>query len=374
MRKLVTIRKINNLIPIKGADFIELAVVGGWTVIVKKGEFAVDNYCVFFEIDSFLPDKPEFAFLKKTTTYNGFTGYRLKTMKMRGCLSQGLALPYHTFGFNHATVVQWFEAGNDISEQLGVIKYDVASATQKSGLKAGKPRGTFPTFIPKTDQERIQNLTHYFETHVDHEFEETLKLDGSSMTCYKVDKLLSWWQKPLLWLGINFDRTHFGVCSRNLEIKPTDNKVTTFDNDGKPSVYDQSDFWTVAIRDNLSCIPKGYAIQGELIGPKIQANHERVTDLDFYVFDVFDISKQQYLLPSERRNFCENFGLKHVPVVSESVKIFQEHPNLQSLLQHVEGESMNPKTVSEGRVYKSTTIPNLTFKAISNQYLLKCEK
>lgn len=375
MRKLVTIRKIDNLLPIEGANLIALAIIDGWQVIVKKSEFKVGDDCLFFEIDSFIPATDErFAFLKKTTTFEGKEGYRLKTMKMKGVLSQGLALPLSLFPELPDREYISTDSCN-LSENLGVIKYDVAvqDYSQRPGLKAGKPRGSFPSFIPKTDQERIQNLTSYFETMKDEEFEETLKLDGSSMTCYKIKKVPTFWDKVKSWFGVKSSSYHFGVCSRNLELKRTASESQTFNNKGKESVYDQSDFWTMAIKADIeNKLPEGYAIQGELIGPKIQANHEKVKELDYFVFDVFDINKGTYLLPFERREFCEKYGIQHVPVVNPSFKVFKDL-NLAGLLLHVEGQSMNPGTISEGRVYKHISKP-ITFKAISNKYLLKAEQ
>lgn len=373
MRKLATIRQIDRLIPIEGKDRICVAQIGGWNVIVKKSEFSEGDQCVFFEIDSFLPDKPIFEFLKKTTTYQGKTGYRLKTMKMSGIISQGLALPLHLF----PELPQLLEPRTDVTDLLGVIKYDnqVATHEKKPGLKSGNAQGKFPAFIPKTDQERIQNLTSYFRIYEHILFEETLKLDGSSMTCYKIDRAPTWWEAIKSFFGFHSELTHFGVCSRNLEIKRTDNYETTFDNGGKSSTYRQTDFWDAArAYDIESKLPKGYAVQGELIGPRIQSNHEKVDKLEYYIFDVYDIENSRYLLPDERRKFCQINGLPHVPVVNEAIPIFEQCTDVQSLLSRVEGESMNPGTISEGRVFKSCTDGHVTFKAISNQYLLKSER
>lgn len=375
MRKLVTIQKVTATYPIKDADFIECCQILGWQCITKKDEVKVNDIVVYFEIDSFLPIEPHFAFLGKTTTFNGMQGYRLRTMKLKKVLSQGLVLPISHFPIEIQTQLSGKQEGDDITEILKVLKYDVAiqDFSQRPSLKAGKPRGSFPSFIPKTDQERIQNLTSYFETMKDEEFEETLKLDGSSMTCYKIKKEPSFWDKVKSWFGLKTPSYHFGVCSRNLELKRTASESQTFNNNGKESVYDQSDFWTMAIKAGIeNKLPEGYAVQGELIGPKIQANHEKVSTLEYYVFDVFDINSGTYLLPFERREFCEKYNIPHVPVVSKSIKIF-EKMDLAELLQHVEGESMNPGTISEGRVYKHTSKP-ITFKAISNKYLLKSEQ
>lgn len=375
-RKLVTIRKIGAIIPITGCDNISLAVIDGWTVIIKNTEFSVGDYAVFFEIDSFIPaSDARFEFLKKTTTFEGKEGYRLKTMKMKGVLSQGLALPYSFLGLNKTSVEQYYKDQTDIADLFGIIKYDnsIQELDQRPGLKSGKPRGSFPSFIPKTDQERIQNLTHLWST-LDPEttFEETLKLDGSSMTCYKINKSLTLFEKIKKFFGFKVPEYHFGVCSRNLELSRNANQVHQFNNNGKPSEYSQSDFWRTAIKYHIeSKIPVGYAVQGELIGPKIQANHEKVTELQYYIFDVFDISTGLYLTPMKRREFCALNNLPHVPITNTAAQPF--HYSLQDLLLMVEGESMNPGTISEGRVYKSNT-SNLTFKVISNKYLLKAEQ
>lgn len=364
-RKLVTIQQITAITDIPGADLIALATIQGWQVIVKKTEFSVGDACLFFEIDSFLPLEPRYEFLKKTTKFDGKEGYRIKSMKMRSCLSQGLVLPLSMFPEITNPKVDF-----DYSEKLGVIKYDneIQTYQGKPGLKAGKARGNFPSFIPKTDQPRIQNLTAYFSALVDEEFEETLKLDGSSMTCYKIGHTPTLWEKVKSIFGIKYKPYHFGVCSRNVDLKPTADQVQIFNNYGKESIYDQSDFWTAAYKYRFEDkLPEGYAIQGELIGPKIQANQEKVKELEFYCFDVYNIHTGKYLLPLERREFCALHNIPHVPVVSINAKPLQL--GLEGLLKHVEGESMNPGTVSEGRVYKHVTKP-ITFKAISNKYLL----
>lgn len=368
-RKLVTIQQITAITDIPGADLVAVATIQGWQVIVKKTEFKVNDLCLFYEIDSFLPLEPRYEFLKKTTKFDGKEGYRLKSIKLRGVLSQGLALPLSMFPEITTTKLDF-----DYSSQLNVIKYDNEQQeyAQKPGLKSGKARGSFPSQIPKTDQPRIQNLVTYFSTMTDEEFEETLKLDGSSMTCYKIAYIPTRWEKFKSFFGFKYQDNHFGVCSRNLELKRTANNVQTFDNQGKISVYDQSDFWATAIKYDLeSKLPVGYAIQGELIGPRIQANHEKVSELEFYCFDVFNINTGSYLLPQDRREFCALHNIPHVPVISTHSTPLQL--GLEDLLKHVEGQSMNPGTVSEGRVYKHVSKP-ITFKAISNLYLLRSEK
>lgn len=360
MRKLVTLRKISKIIDIAGSDFIALAVVDGWQVIVKKTEFREGDDCLFFEIDSFIPATDErFKFLDKTTKYLGKDGYRLKTMKLRGALSQGLALPLSLF----PEIID--RSLEDYSEQLGIIKYDVANQVGSGNVRVGNAEGQFPSFIPKTDQERIQNVVSYFSTMAEDEFEATLKLDGSSMTCYKVEQnsigrgIIRFMAK-LVGLDLS-PKYHFGVCSRNLELKRVKSKEDR-----------QSDFWTAAKYYEIEKkLPLGYAVQGELIGPKIGGNNESVDELKYYIFDVYDINAGKYLLPNDRRHFCNAFGLPHVPVVKAVCQPLLL--SLSELLLSVEGESMNKGTVSEGQVFKHTT-KDVSFKVISNKYLLKKEK
>ena len=368
MRKLATIRTIDNILPMDGYDNISLAQIDGWTVIVKNEEFTIGSKCVFLEIDSFLPNLPIYSFLGKPTTYLNRLGHRLRTKKLKSYISQGLALPLSTFP-EITTPIEL----DDVTELLNIIKYDNSTIDNKPGIRTGNPAGRFPSFIPKTDQERIQNLVSYFTKNKDVAYEETLKLDGSSCTMYKIASTPSWWERLLGYFGRKVKHYHFGVCSRNLEIKPSSKRSASFNNtDGKASLHEESNFWQVADRYDLeNRLPVGFAVQGELIGPRIQANHEKVSDIDFYIFDVYNITESRYLTPEERFHFClDNLvGCKHVPIVNHSTKIFEECPTLQDLLARVKGQSINPGTISEGRVYKAVDGSH-SFKCINNDYLL----
>ena len=169
MRKLASIQKITKVSPIEGCDFIELATVLGWQVIIKKVELTEWGYCLFFEIDSFLPMEPRYEFLKKTTKFNGTEGYRIRTLKMKKVLSQGLALPLSMFPELTENIQE------DLSETLGVIKYDLEQFCGVNNTSKSEKPGKFPSFIPKTDQPRIQNLPHLFTTNKEDTFEGTLK-------------------------------------------------------------------------------------------------------------------------------------------------------------------------------------------------------
>ena len=208
MRQLATIQQIADVQPIPGAGSIEVVKVKDWHCVAKKGEFHVGDKCVYFEIDSLLPsDNPVFEFLAKgtkTKTMNvdgqDYTGYRLKTIKLRVQLSQGLALPLGSFP--HSFGLDFYDVGHDLSESFGIVKYEAPIPAQLSG----KVKGNFPGFIPKTDEERIQNIGPTVARHQEAgtQFYVTEKLDGTSATFYRHTT--------------NTDGPHFGVCSRNLEL------------------------------------------------------------------------------------------------------------------------------------------------------------
>lgn len=222
--------------------------------------------------------------------------------------------------------------GLDVTELLGVLKWERPISPQLYG----QAKGNFPNFLRKTDQERVQNIGNMLENYVGQEFEVTIKLDGSSCTIF-----------------VNNEDN--GVCSRNLELKQDENNA----------------FWRVAleydIHNKIRAYGKNLAVQGELIAPNIQGNYEKVTKPEFYVFDVFDIDNQEYMLPKDRQEFCNLLNIPHVPVAD---KAFTMITNTDKLLDMAEGDGMNVDVKREGLVFKHNT-SDFSFKAISNSYLLK---
>ena len=339
-RKLATIRQIDNIQPIDGADMIELATVGGWKVVVAKDvNHKVGDLVVYCEIDSFLPIEPEFEFLRKSSykkMADGTEGFRLKTIKLRGQVSQGLILPlndaYNVFKRNTPNIdMGWFE-GLEVTEMLNIVKYEPPVPAQLSGLV----KGNFPSFLKKTDEERVQNLTKEYQNYTLEKFYVTEKLDGSSVTYYVKD-------------GV------FGVCSRNLDLLEDEN----------------NSMWkfaiTTGLREKMIGLGKNIAIQGEIIGEGIQGNPYKTIGQTVKIFNGFDIDKYDYLSLSELLDLTKILEVKTVPILDLS---FTLPDTIDELLLTAEGKSiLNLKTEREGLVIRSHD-RKISFKAISNKFLL----
>jgi hypothetical protein len=376
MRKLVTVRTVSELRPIEGADLIELAIIDGWQCVVKKGEFKVGDQGLYFEIDSFVPAKDErFKFLEKNfTLWKMNYGARIKTIKLRGQVSQGLLLPLTSFPEIKPST---FIHEKCYAKELDVIKWEREGETEKPKQQTAtwlakkmkrfkhtklKPvvlwlertfpklflvdaTRNFPSFIPKTDEERVQNLIGKPSFYEDQSYYRvTVKLDGSSMTVYN-------------------NRKKVGVCSRNLDLKKdVDNK-----------------FWATALKYNLDKslkkLGRNIAVQGELMGPGIQGNREKLRDFDFFVYKIWDIDNKRYLGDNELLAVLgelDQLGskLKEVPVIG--YRTVDEFPSIDDFLAFAEGPSLTAPT-REGVVFEKKD-GTKGFKVIATSYLLKEDK
>lgn len=348
MRKMASIRSIDNIEPITNADSIEVATVGGWKVVVKKGEFKTNDLVVYLEIDSWVPTSlaPFLSKGKEPKVFNGVEGERLQTVKLRGQISQGLLLPIDctTISDGEGNVISVSE-GDDVTEFLGIQKWERPLPTQLQG----QAKGNFPSFIRKTDQERCQNLQkNIFVDWKDLEWEISLKLDGSSLTGY-------------------YNNGETGICSRNLELKDND------ENSGNSFIRT---FNSSGLKDAIKSIGRNVAVQGEMMGEKIQGNRENLTGTILFIFDVFDIDNQQYMTPQDRLEFI-NLLFKNgytgdiAPILNSKTTLHNIGiSNITDLLSFADGESIN-NPVREGVVFKCVTNGDISFKAISNKFLLK---
>lgn len=374
-RKLASIQRVASFRPIEGADAIEVARINNWDVVVKKNEFKEGELCVYFEIDSFLPIREEFEFLRKSSfkKMGDQEGFRFKTIRLRGQVSQGLVVPIQILDgeyeigvgisqqshgdqlqlgpYDNALVI---EEGVDVTEWLGVEKYEPPIPAELSG----KVKGLFPSFLRKTDEERVQNLVKEYAQwkEQDLDFYVTEKLDGSSATYYYKD-------------GV------FGVCSRNLELAEPEEFVAgmVMRDDGIERPRQQNSFWKVAqelgLKEKLEAHGRNISLQGELIGEGIQGNPYNIKGQTVRFFNVFDIDTQEYYgLPMFLATMQHELKLETVPMLTNLTMKLPE--TIDDLLAYADAKSvLNSNFDREGVVLRSLD-RKISFKAISNKFLI----
>lgn len=349
MRKLATIQRILSLNPIPDADVIEVAQILGWRVVVKKGEFNVGDLVVYCEIDSLMPERPEFEFLRNSK-------FRVRTIKLRGQISQGICFPLDTLSINTQWHIEELEKtrlisalrdqsdspiGFDVSEELGLEKYEEPIPAEL----AGNAKGSFPTFMIITDEDRIQILPHIPLEYGGQSFVATEKLDGGSGSFY--------WKNG-----------EFGVCGRNWEYyeSPTNS------------------FWKFArhnfLEEKLGELGRNLGLQGEIIGEGIQKNKYKLRGQTVRFFRMFDIDKYEFIPYEEMIDIIVNqFKLETVPILDWNYIL---PSTVDEILDYAQGKSvLNPQTEREGVVFVKHELKNqgrLSFKAISNKFLIKNEE
>lgn len=359
MRKLASVQRVVSVDPIPNADAIELARVLGWQCVVKKGEVKPGDLVVYFEIDSKLPARHEFAFMADR-------GYRVRTIKLRGCISQGLAMPVATF-----PELGNVKEGQDVTEKLAVVKYQKGYCG-KPGSHKPRPRpglwlrlwnrflvligkrdpgtGTFPSFLRKTDEPRIQGQPSFLEKHRGDVFYVTEKLDGCSITAFVKDG-------------------KFGMCSRNTMVE-----ANQFYSDLRKFFHPTAK--ALFLEHNLRNLKRNIAIQGELIGPEIQGNKYGLREHKLFLFNVFDIDKQEYLSMAEAFEVARRLSLQWCPVLDTSLVL---NHSVDEIVKLSTAKSKLAKVQREGIVVRSVVEqfdPNhgrCSFKVINPEFLLKYE-
>ena len=359
-RKLASVQIIKNLEPIEGRDRILLATVEGWKVIVGKDDFKVGDKCVYIEIDSVLPDRPEFEQARKRSN-------RVRTMKMAGVYSQGIVYPItilpnmiddHTVSYNQ------YNEGDDVTEILGIIKYDeYGDAAEISHMPKqpkynkwqlfwykifgfpkckGKSDG-FPSLISKTDEVRIQNIP---EALMNKEpVVVTEKLDGCSMSA--VLENVGW-----------FGREKFTLASRNRSLEKDNSHYWK-----AAEKYDLKERMSLMLKENGG---RWIAVQGEVIGPSIQGNPYKLKDIDFYIFNIIDETGRWGT--EKVMEWCFRYGLNVVPVLNTNYIL---PDTVDGMLQYATNKSLiNSEVLREGVVIRSKN-GQKSFKAVSPEYLIK---
>ena len=334
-RKLASIQVIKELSPINGADAILCAKVLGWECVVKKSEFTVNNKCVYFEIDSVLPIATWNNHLRKEEGKK----LRVKTIRLRGQLSQGLALPLSILPQGD------YEVGQDVTLIVGVEKYEPVVPAHLSGMA----KGNFPAFLHKTDETRLQSEPKVLDEAISKGLVlvGTLKMDGTSFTAYRRD-------------------ADFGVCSRNLDLKETEGNA----------------HWRMTrklkIEEILRSETANLCIQGEMAGPSIQANRMGFKEVDLYLFNLYDIDTGKYLSHNELSVFAKKHGLNVVPTVHRLDFGVVGPMDANHLLDIANNLNYDNGTPAEGIVWRSMCETHsdvlkgrLSFKTISNRFLEK---
>ena len=329
MRKLASIQRIRKLEPIDNADSILKATVLGWQLVVRKDEFQEGDLCVYIEIDSVLPDRPEFEFLRSRSN-------RVKTIRLRGQISQGVCMPLSILPQESL-----IEEGKDVTELLEITKYEPPIPAQLVGTM----KGNFPSFVPKTDETRVQVLGNLLHKFAGEKCFITEKLDGSSVTYYLKD-------------GI------FGVCSRNLDLVESP----------------ENSLWRLAremkIAEKLQSLGYNVALQGEIIGEGIQKNKYKRNGQAIYFFNVFDIDNYQYLSFDNFQNTLFELGLESVPILEKDFALTPDIPFLTNLA--IGKSVLRKETHREGIVIrplkeKTDRVGRVSFKSINPKFLLKFE-
>ena len=334
-RKLASIQVIKELSPINGADAILCAKVLGWECVVKKSEFTVNNKCVYFEIDSVLPIATWNDHLRKEEGKK----LRVKTIRLRGQLSQGLALPLSILPQGD------YEVGQDVTSIVGVEKYEPVVPAHLSGMA----KGNFPAFLHKTDETRLQSEPKVLDEAISKGLVlvGTLKMDGTSFTAYRRD-------------------ADFGVCSRNLDLKETEGNA----------------HWRMTrklkIEEILRSETANLCIQGEMAGPSIQANRMGFKEVDLYLFNLYDIDTGKYLSHNELSVFAKKHGLNVVPTVHRLDFGVVGPMDANHLLDIANNLNYDNGTPAEGIVWRSACETHsevlkgrMSFKTISNRFLEK---
>lgn len=347
MRKLASIQVVDKVAPVDNSDNLDVVSILGWDVVVQRGSVQAGSLVVYCEVDSYLPETPDFEFLRsrcyrapivkdEETLLRG--GFRIKTVKLRGQISQGIVLPLSILPQGTSVKV-----GQDVTDILGIIKYDPPVPANLSGVQAGN----FPDFIPKTDEIRIQSFGRLWEQVRGVPLDMTEKLDGTSLTVFALA-----------------DGTR-GVCSRNYQINPTEKSDNVYANQ-----YHLSEtLETLARRDGVP----GYAIQAEVIGPGIQGNKYNLREVQVRVFNAMAVGPGEgpvYLSRERINELAAALGLETVPFLGTVV--IEDHTTREIVDMSRGVSTLNRKVQREGIVFRSNSSGNkLGFKAINPQFLLK---
>lgn len=370
MRKLAYIETIKSLKPIPGADYIECAEILGWEVVVRKGEFKINDHVLYCEVDSIFPELKCFEFLRSRN-------FRIKTIKLKSQISQGIAFhPSIIKEINPHFDLTSIKIGQDLTDTLFITKYDPEAEldlkpdtdqVKKSwfknkfnyykwklfGIKPIK-KGSFPSDVPKTDEVRVQNMGAKLQLFKNQNAYITEKLEGTSVSFI--------YRQSGNWLSKFFNQNGlFQICSRN-------RIVFNSQKGGELNHHLVNIANKYNISEKLRKLNRNIAIQGECIGPKIQGNIYKLSDLELRVFLIFDLEKQSYLSYVETFALLKELELPMVPVLAD---LHSLNEDVKYYVELSKGKSkINDQIDREGIVIRHLD-ENFSFKSINPDYLLK---
>lgn len=360
---LATIQRVTNVQPIEGADTIECVTVLGWDVVCKKGEYNVGDLCCYIQIDTVVPEKDEFEFLRSKK-------FRVKTIKLRGQLSQGLIIPIDVLPKGTPKSFHPYTEGQDVTDIIGVKKYEKPDNNPIRETKPKRPskfwprlkydfkyhflyrwlpylrpkiRSPFPKhLVPITDEERIQNMPKVLEQYKGKDFVASYKFDGSSIT---IIHERNFFRKPV-----------YRICSRRFELHDKNNEWYKVFVDTNFKKYIDL-LVTIFNTDNI-------IVQGEAIG-SFNGNHHGLQKNEIRLFNIFVDGKR--LKQDEFIDICETHYIPHCPAYWIGAISF----TLPDILEFAQiKDYLNPRVEAEGLVFRCVE-DDLSFKVINNKYLLK---
>lgn len=355
MRQLASVQRVISVSPIPGADSIEMARVLGWNVVVKRGEYTAGDLVVYCEVDSILPERAEFEFLRKSCyrapiVANGVTvipgGFRIKTIKLRGQISQGICFPVSVLATDQ------FSEGDDATRALGVVKYDVdaIAEAQHAYPNITVRNKTFPWFIPRTDETRIQSCPNLLLRHRGLRVTVTEKLDGSSFTAFAHEGQI-------------------GICSRNQQLDT--------DGDGMMEVWARNHGLIEKMETLRQHVGHDFAVQGEFIGPKVQGNKYAQKEHSVMLFSSYNISTGTYMNHAVTDAYALALSLATVPVLYENLLLPETVEKLVTLA--TRRSTMNRSMQAEGIVVRGVAVTQdeklgwVSFKVINPEFCLRYE-
>lgn len=328
MYKIATIEKVLAVRDHPNGEKLSLVTILGWQVVAKRGEFKPGDLVVYIEPDSIVEERPEYEFLRSRN-------FRVKLIKLRGEVSQGLLFPLSAFQWPVAIDEGWI--GKSVATEIGARHYEKPAP----GALIGDVAGPFPSFLVKTDEMNLRSYPQVIEELRGRECYITVKMDGTSISYF-------------------YHEGVFGACSRNYTVSLTENSALT-------KIAQR-----YGLQEKLASCGKSVAIQAELFGPGIQANRMAASDLDMAIFNLYFIEERRYASFKELQAFTKDNNLPSASLIWQGAFAF----TLEDLIEKANALRYSNNAPAEGLVirpteesYSPTLEGRLSVKVVSEKFL-----